>query len=65
MKHIRLNLRRALFAAVLGGSLGFGATQVLAAPSPVETPRVCDPRCAPDCDGFGGELRHWGCLCCG
>lgn len=60
-----VNIRRALFALAMVGALGFGAERVIATPNDQGPARVCDPRCKPDCDGFGGELRHWGCLCCG
>ena len=60
-------LRRVVFALGLVGALGFGATQAIAdrRNATDEQPRACNPLCKPDCDGFGGELRHWGCLCCG
>ena len=61
----RLTLRRTAFALAVGATMVFGASQALATPSPAEQPRSCNPLCKPDCDGFGGELRHWGCLCCG
>ena len=66
MRRITSRWRRVAFACALAGALGFGATQAIATPRyESDQPRVCDPRCKPDCDGFGGELRHWGCLCCG
>jgi hypothetical protein len=60
--------RQAVFGLVMAGALGFGATQAAAGTSPEKQPekaRACNPVCKPDCGGFGGELRHWGCLCCG
>jgi len=65
MKHVTPRIRTILFGCAVAGSLAFGASQAVATPPETGIPRVCDPRCAPDCDGFGGELRHWGCLCCG
>jgi hypothetical protein len=68
MKQILRRSRVAVFGLVLAGALGFGATQAAAGPAPEKTPeraKACNPICKPDCDGFGGELRHWGCLCCG
>lgn len=68
MKQAMLNARGLVFGLVLAGALGFGATQAAAGTAPASEPekaRACNPVCAPDCQGFGGELRHWGCLCCG
>lgn len=66
MRNAPLNARRGLFALVMAGSLGFGATQAVATPAAeLEKPSVCDPRCKTYCQGFGGELRDTGCLCCG
>ena len=65
MKRISPRIRSILFGAAVAGSLAFGAAQAVATPGGDTVPRACDPRCKPDCDGFGGELRHWGCLCCG
>jgi hypothetical protein len=63
-----LKARRVAFGLAMAGALGFGATQAAAGTAPDKQPekaRACNPICATDCDGFGGELRHWGCLCCG
>ena len=61
-----LDARRMVFGVVLGGALVFGTTQAVAGPAPErEKAKACNPICKPDCGGFGGELRHWGCLCCG
>ena len=65
MTRAALNLRRALVALAVAAPVVFGVTQAVATPPDPAEPRVCDPRCKEDCDGFGGELRHWGCLCCG
>lgn len=66
MSRILPIVRRAFFALATVAALGFGATQAVAESGPQpDRPRVCDPRCKPDCGGFGGELRHWSCLCCG
>lgn len=65
MKHITHRIRALVFGGAVAGAMVFGVTQAVASPPRGEVPRACDPRCAPDCDGFGGELRHWGCLCCG
>ena len=65
MKHITARIRGIVFGSAVAGALVFGATQAIATPTETGVPRACDPRCKPDCDGFGGELRHWGCLCCG
>jgi hypothetical protein len=65
MKQLTPRIRTALFAFAVAGSLAFGAAQAVATPGGDTTPRACNPVCAPDCGGFGGELRHWGCLCCG
>ena len=68
MKQILMKSRRVVFGLVLAGALGFGATQAVAGTAPAEEPekaRACNPACKPDCGGFGGEFRHWGCLCCG
>lgn len=66
MNGFRLNLRRGMVALAVAGALGFGASQAVATTAaPVDQPRACNPVCKPDCDGFGGELRHWSCLCCG
>jgi hypothetical protein len=68
MKRILMKSRHLVFGLVLAGALGFGATQAVAGTAP-ETEgakaKACNPVCKPDCFGFGGELRHWGCLCCG
>ena len=65
MTRITPRIRSILFALAVAGSLAFGARQAVATPNEDGIPRACNPICAPDCDGFGGELRHWGCLCCG
>jgi hypothetical protein len=65
MKHIKPRIRSFLFGCAVVSGLAFGTSQALATPAERDVPRVCDPRCKLDCDGFGGELRHWGCLCCG
>lgn len=58
-------IRQVILGLALFGALGFGASQAVANPELGPEPRVCDPRCKDLCQGFGGELRHWGCLCCG
>ena len=65
MKHITPRIRRIVFGCAVASGLLVGATQVVAVPGEGQVPRTCNPICKPDCDGFGGELRHWGCLCCG
>jgi hypothetical protein len=68
MKQAMPKVRGLVFGLVLAGALGFGATQAAAGTAPEVQPekaRACNPVCKPDCGGFGGELRHWGCLCCG
>ncbi|HEX2094075.1 MAG TPA: hypothetical protein VHG28_16855 [Longimicrobiaceae bacterium] len=62
----RLDPRRLALALVFAGTLGFGGTQVFAAPSTGQgEARACSSICKPECGEFGGELRHWQCLCCG
>jgi hypothetical protein len=68
MKQAMLNVRRLVFGLAMAAALGFGTTQAAAGTAPDKQPdkaRACNPVCKPDCGGFGGELRHWGCLCCG
>lgn len=65
MKRITPRIRSIFFGCMVAGGLVFGGTRAIATPTEPAEPRTCNPICKPDCDGFGGELRHWGCLCCG
>lgn len=68
MKRILMKSRQAVFGLVLASALGFGATQAFAGTGPEkesDAERACSPVCKPDCGGFTGTLRGWGCLCCG
>jgi hypothetical protein len=68
MKKVLRRTRGLLFGVGLVGALGFGTSQAVAGTAPDKEPeraRACNPICKPDCQGFGGELRGWGCLCCG
>ena len=65
MERITPRIRSILFGCTIAGALVFGASQAVATSEADSVPRACNPICKPDCGGFGGELRHWGCLCCG
>ena len=60
-------VRNGLFAAVLAGSLGFGASQAMAAPAAESAARTCS---AIQCTGYcvnqgadGGVCSNNKCLC--
>jgi hypothetical protein len=65
MERITPRIRGILFGCAIAGTLAFGATQAVATPAEDSTPRACSSVCAPECGSFGGELRHFQCLCCG
>lgn len=64
MKITPPHLKRGLLALAVAGALGFGASQAVATPA-TQVDRSCNPICKPDCQGFGGQLQGWTCLCCG
>ena len=56
---MKRTITRGFFAAVLAGTLGFGATQALAAPAPAEgdAARACNPTgCNAWCQGRHGPF---------
>jgi hypothetical protein len=59
---MKRTVARGLFAAVLAGTLGFGATQVLAAPAPADAERVCNPiACNRQCEAMFGPFASGFC----
>jgi hypothetical protein len=59
-------VRNAIFAAAVTASMGFGATQALAAPKVEDSkPGTCSRICAPECGTFGGSYIAGRCYCCG
>lgn len=54
--------RQLVFATVVAGALGFGATQALAAPS--EQKRAVCSSCWGRCPQFGGDYVNGRCICC-
>ena len=68
MKRMRSRLQTSAFALALAASLGFGATQALAAPGGDRgTARACDQDriCTFQCGAAGGREIYRGiCICC-
>lgn len=59
------NVRAALFALGVAGTLGFGATQALAAPQAPAKALSCFPECEKQCGPAMGTLLSNGiCICC-
>ncbi len=60
-------ITRWTLAAVTAASLGFGATQALAAPAAEEVARACNPKsCNASCQaqgGIEGRCNNGQCLC--
>ena len=57
--------RKALFALGVAGTLGFGATQALAAPGEPAKALQCFPECEEQCGPPRGTmLRNGVCICC-
>jgi hypothetical protein len=58
-------LRSAVFALGVAGTLGFGATQAMAAPDASPRASSCYPECESQCGpSWGYPLRNGVCVCC-
>jgi hypothetical protein len=63
MRTITPGWRRMLFGVAVAGTLGFGASQAVAAPKEQERRAVCGS-CQGRCQHGGDYDRHGHCICC-